>query len=191
MNGVIGMTSLLLDTNLSSQQRDFVEVIRSSGDSLLDILNDILDFSKLEARRMVLEVLDFNAREAVEDVLELMAHRAQSKGVELICCISPDLPVELRGDAGRLRQILLNLVSNAIKFTDRGQVKVRVLAPSEAGGQKLVRFEVRDTGIGIPEEAQAKIFQPFSQADGSTTRRFGGTGLGLAICRDLATLMGG
>jgi signal transduction histidine kinase/CheY-like chemotaxis protein len=191
MNGVIGMTSLLLETELTAQQRDFVEVIRTSGDALLDIINDILDFSKTEARKVILETLDFNLREAVEDVLELLAPRAQAKGLELICSLPPGIEVDLQGDAGRLRQILLNLVGNAIKFTEKGEIVVRVLAENGPPEIQAFRVEVSDTGIGISKPAQRRLFQPFSQEDGSTTRRFGGTGLGLAICRNLVELMGG
>ena len=190
MNGVIGMTGLLLDTPLTPEQREYTEAVRRSGEALLSIINDILDFSKIEAGRLELEAIDFDLPAIVEDCLDMLAERAQGKGLELARVIEPDVPHVVTGDPGRLRQVLLNLVGNAIKFTHEGRVVVRV---SRTGGDELgaVRFEVADTGIGIASEAQGRLFQPFSQADTSTTRRYGGTGLGLVICRLLAEAMGG
>lgn len=195
MNGVIGMTSLLLDTALSSEQRDYAETIRRCGEHLLDIVNDILDFSKMDAGKMALETLDFDLRTTMEETVALVAERAYAKGLELGCLIQASVPARLKGDPGRLRQILLNLLGNAIKFTERGEVLMTVgVVDEEAGGSGdsvMVQFEVTDTGIGLTPVQQQKLFQPFTQADGSTTRQYGGTGLGLAICKKLAELMGG
>jgi signal transduction histidine kinase/DNA-binding response OmpR family regulator len=194
MNGVLGMAELLAETELSDKQQRLVGMIRSSGESLLSIINDILDFSKIEAGRLDLEKVDFAPLAVLEDMAELLAARAQAKGLELIVRADDDAPAWVSGDPHRLRQILLNLVGNAIKFTDCGEVVVRCLRePSSAGadGSALLRFEVSDTGIGIPPEKKERLFQAFAQADGSTTRRFGGTGLGLVIAKELAQLMGG
>ncbi|GAB6058601.1 PAS domain S-box protein [Desulfonatronum parangueonense] len=191
MNGVIGMTGLLLDTELTPEQRDFVEVIRSSGDALLTLINDILDFSKIEADKLDLEDLDFDLRATVEDTAQMLAHQAHSKGLELICRIDPRIQTMVRGDPGRLRQILLNLAGNAIKFTAQGEVVLDVSQAGMKNGRHIVRFEVRDTGIGISEDKLDQLFLPFHQLDSSITRQFGGTGLGLAISKRLVTMMGG
>jgi CheY-like chemotaxis protein len=191
MNGVIGMTGLLLETELSPEQREYADTVRSSGESLLTIINDILDFSKIEAGKLSLEHIRFDLHDAVEEVVELLAGQAETKGLELLCLIEPEVPRLVAGDPGRIRQVLTNLIGNAIKFTEQGEVVVKLLAAALDGDTAVVRFEVSDTGIGIPDEAQGRLFQSFSQADGSTTRRFGGTGLGLAICKQLVGLMGG
>jgi signal transduction histidine kinase/DNA-binding response OmpR family regulator len=189
MNGVIGMTGLLLDTPLSAEQREFAETIRGSADTLLTVINDILDFSKIEAGKLDLETIDFDPRRLLEDIAALLAEAAHVKRLELIVEIAPNLPPLLRGDPTRLRQVLINLAGNAVKFTERGEVHLRV-EPAPAGSGQ-VRFEIRDTGIGIAPDATRRLFTPFAQADGSTTRRYGGTGLGLAISRRLVELMGG
>jgi two-component system, sensor histidine kinase and response regulator len=191
MNGVLGMLDLLLDTPLSPGQKEHARNAHRSAESLLAIINDILDFSKIEAGKLDLETIDFDLRNTLEEATSLLAERASAKGLELVSLVRPDVPDMVRGDPGRLRQILLNLAGNAIKFTAEGEVILRARLVSESEAGVLVRFEVSDTGIGLTPEAQARLFQPFSQADASTTRRYGGTGLGLAICRQLTELMGG
>ena len=191
MNGVIGMTGLLLDTALDAEQRDYVESIRSSGDALLAIINDILDLSNIERGMLRLESLAFDLRVALDEVMELLTDRAESKGLQFACVVRSDVPNAVRGDSGRLRQILTNLIGNAIKFTEQGEVAVRVSLAKEYEASALVRFEVADTGIGIASEGQARLFQSFCQVDGSHARRHGGTGLGLAIAKQLAEHMGG
>ncbi|MGJ5630078.1 GAF domain-containing protein [Nostoc sp. CALU 1950] len=191
MNAVLGMTGLMLETPLNSEQRDFIETIRISGDALLSLINEILDLSKLEAGEMALETLDFDLSTCVEEVLELLAPPAHNKGLEIAALIYPNVPTHLQGDAGRLRQILMNLISNAIKFTSNGEVVLRAELRSLSLTTATVYFAITDTGLGITPEDQSKLFKPFTQVDASTTRKYGGTGLGLAICKQLVTLMGG
>ncbi|WP_291987283.1 response regulator [Luteitalea sp.] len=191
MNAVIGITDLLLDTPLTTEQRQFVETVRSSGDVLLNVINDILDFSKVESGKLEFERIGLDPERLADEVARLMGERATARGLDLTCRIVGDIPGNLIGDPGRLRQVLLNLVGNAIKFTERGDVAIRVSASDIASDHATVRFEVSDTGIGISPDAQARLFEAFTQADASTTRRFGGTGLGLAISRRIIELLGG
>jgi len=191
LNGIIGMSGLLLDTRLVGEQREFAEVIRSSGDSLLTIVNDILDFSKIAAGKLPLEEIDFDVIDLAEPIVELLAEQARQKNIELALDVDPEVPRGLRGDPGRLRQVLTNLVGNAIKFTAKGEVVLRIIPETVAEDDARIRFEVSDTGIGISPETQQRLFQPFSQADSSTSRKYGGTGLGLAISMQLVQAMGG
>ncbi len=191
MNGVIGLTSLLLETPLNDTQRQYAEGVAGSGEALLTLINDILDFSKLEAGKVELELADLDPRRLVEEVASLLAVEAHSKDLELVAYCHPEVPKLLVGDGGRLRQILLNLVSNAVKFTATGEVAISACAIRNAEGTALIRFQVVDTGIGLAAEAIPRMFDSFSQADASTTRRYGGTGLGLAISRKLSQAMGG
>jgi signal transduction histidine kinase len=191
MNGVIGMIDLLLDTTLSGEQREFAGTIKISAESLLSIINDILDFSKIEAGKMTFEKVNFDLREAVANSIAVLMPRAQTKNFPLTYSIDEKIPAQIAGDPSRLRQILLNLIGNAVKFTDKGRVALEITKIGETENGVKLRFAVHDTGIGVPEETQATLFQSFTQGDTTTTRKFGGTGLGLAICKRLVELMGG
>jgi signal transduction histidine kinase/DNA-binding response OmpR family regulator len=191
LNGVIGLTGIVLDTELTLDQRECLETVKFSADSLLTVVNDILDFSKIEAGKIDLEAIDFNLRDCVQDALKMFALRAGEKGLALLCDLDPTLPRTVRGDPGRLRQIILNLVGNAIKFTNNGEVALKAELESREQDELTLRFTVSDTGIGIPQEKLESIFSPFTQADSSTTRKYGGTGLGLTISARLAAMMGG
>jgi two-component system sensor histidine kinase/response regulator len=191
MNGVIGMTDLLMDTEPSEEQQSYIQPIRQCGEALLSLINDILEYGKIEAGKLELECIDFNLRTTVEDVLNQFAERAETKGLEITGLVHAAVPTGLRGDPGRLRQILTNFVGNAIKFTERGDVTIQAFLEKDLVDAVVVRFEITDSGIGIPPEVQARLFQPFTQADSSTSRKYGGTGLGLAISKQLAEQMGG
>ena len=191
MNAIIGMTGLLLGTPLDEEQREYAETVRGSAGALLTIVNDILDFSKIEAGRLELELLDFDLRTMVEDVADLLAEPAHRKGIELISAVDRDVPAVVRGDPGRLRQVLVNLAGNAVKFTDTGEVVIACSLTGRRGDRFLLRFDVRDTGCGVPDDQLDRLFASFTQLDSSMTRRYGGTGLGLAIARQLTELMGG
>ena len=192
MNGIIGMTGLLLDTPLNPEQKEYAHSVQNSGEALLTIINDILDFSKIEAGKLTFETIDFDLHDTAEIAAELLAERAQAKNVELLSVVSAEAPTMVGGDPGRLKQIILNLLNNAVKFTDQGEV---VLAGHDALGESnshvMLRFTVSDTGVGIRPEAQKLLFESFSQADMSTTRKFGGTGLGLAISKKLVAMLDG
>jgi signal transduction histidine kinase len=191
MNGVIGMTGLLLDTDLNPEQREFAEMVCTSADSLLTIINDILDFSKIEAGQMETELAPFDLRRTIEEVMAMLSTKIDEKGLDLILRYEPTAPRQVIGDAGRIRQVLTNLMGNAVKFTQAGHVLVSVECEHRGQREPLVRISIEDTGVGIPEDKLACIFEKFTQADSSTTRRFGGTGLGLAISKQLVQLMGG
>ena len=191
MNGVIGMTELALDTELTLEQRGYLDLVKSSAESLLTLLNDILDFSKIEAGKLDMEIIDFNLRDCLDDTIKAISLRAHEKGLELACHILPEVPDALLGDPTRLRQIVMNLLGNAIKFTSEGEVLIRVEPEQETGSEAILHFAVTDTGVGIPSEKRASIFEAFTQADNSTTRKYGGTGLGLSICSRLVEMMGG
>ena len=191
LNGVLGMTELALDTELTPQQRDYLETAKLSADSLLTVINDILDFSKIEAGKLSLDVIDFNLRDRLEETFKTFASVADEKGLELLLDVAPDVPESVQADSTRLRQIVVNLLGNAIKFTHRGEVTLRVEDDGQQGDFQVLHFSVTDTGIGIPASQQKAVFEAFTQADSSTTRRYGGTGLGLAISARLVSMLGG
>jgi signal transduction histidine kinase/DNA-binding response OmpR family regulator len=191
MNGVIGMTGLLFETDLTEEQREYAERISASGEALMTIINDILDFSKIEAGKLDLEIMDFDLRTTIDEMNDILAVRAHEKGLEYVSIIDPDMPCLLKGDPGRIRQVLINLIGNAVKFTEQGEIRLRIDADSEEENSAIIRFEVKDTGIGIPPDRLDYLFDSFTQVDSSTSRKFGGTGLGLAISRELVTMMGG
>jgi CheY-like chemotaxis protein len=191
INGVVGMTSLLLDTELNAEQRDYGETIRRSADTLLTLVNDILDLSKAEAGKIDLEIINFDLEQVIVDIERTLGFAAKRKNLKILKSVATDLPAYLLGDPTRLRQVLANLVNNAIKFTAKGSVSIEVYGELQSTDSVRLRFEVTDTGIGIPEESLSRMFQAFSQADASTTRKFGGTGLGLSISKHLVTVMGG
>jgi two-component system, sensor histidine kinase and response regulator len=191
LNGVMGMTDLALETELTSEQMEYLVAAKFSADSLLTIVNDILDFSKIEAGKVDIEAVDFNVYDFIETTMKTLTLRADQKGLEIVCEVAPEIPEIVRADSGRLRQIIINLVGNAIKFTDQGEVVLKVRSEGQAGQDYILHFEVSDTGIGIAPENQKMIFDSFSQVDGSSTRKYGGTGLGLAISTRLVEMMGG
>jgi two-component system, sensor histidine kinase and response regulator len=191
MNGVMGMTEAVLNTELTAEQREYLTYVKISADSLLTVINDILDFSKIEAGRLDLDPVCFNLWDILEETIKTVALQAHAKGLELLCDRRPDVPESVIGDSTRIRQVIVNLVGNAIKFTERGEVSLEVAVEAQQGDQLRLHFKVRDTGIGIPLEKQKSIFEAFSQADNSTTRRYGGTGLGLTISASLVRIMGG
>lgn len=191
MNGVIGMRELLLGTELTARQRQYAWTIMKSGDALITLINDILDISKVEADRLDLEMTDFDLRAMLKDLTDLLAVRAAEKGIEISCLIEPGVPTLLHGDPGKLRQVIMNLAGNAVKFTNRGEVAIRVEQVAQAEQRATLKFSIRDTGIGIPPESLPLLFTSFTQVDSSSTRKFGGIGLGLAISKKLAEMMGG